>query len=365
MDLNVSYVNSASSPRQKNGSAAIFHPGSIVRGRVLSSDGGGRYTLSVAGHRVEVLSEFALRPGSSFSAKVGSSGHTVVFKMLSGSARGGGVETISVSNFSPENPALVSLLDKLGLPPSIECFRLLQFAVGMGIKPDGNRLMKALARGKKEKDGNSIEKSQTALLLEEKGVNATDLAVEKVTAGFYGSPGHNHSRGGAGGEDEGGGRDERERLDSGTFKDDVSAYFKSVDEAVRLNRPGALTLFNMLCAQRKDEPHWVVFPFEWDFNHFYGAVRVLLTADKKNVQKLVINIQNESKKYTFVLYFKGKRLDSAKVSPEPFGSKIDSDSILRLAESLFGQVNVSMPDQTELEGFAAEDTGIGVFEGEA
>lgn len=362
MNYDAGAINSSAPLSVKVSHSARLHPGSVVKGRVVSDNGGGSYTISVAGQKIGVISRIALSPGSSFFARVETSGKTVILKLMPGDGRQAGGTRLSYSNFNPDNPEISALLKRLGLPVAIDSFRLLQFAMGMGIKPDECKLSKAFYNGRKEKGGNFIERSQTALLLEEKGINATDLAVEEVSDSFYGGADERKSNG-----RDAGNRENARRGDSGkkTLKDAVKDYFSSVDMAVQTNRMGALTLFNMVCAKKKDEPHWLVLPFEWDFCQFYGAIRVLLSPDKKSAQKVVINIQNKSKKYTFVLYFRNRELSAAKVSQELYEAVGFPLSFKEMAESFLGPGKVSVLSSQELEGFASEDGGIGVFEGEA
>lgn len=366
MNYDAGAINTSAPLPVNISSGAGLHPGSVVKGRVVSDNGGGSYTISVAGQKIDVHSRIALPPGSSFSARVGVSGRTVILKLMLDDGKQEGGARLSYSNFNPDNPEISALLKRLGLPVALDSFRLLQFAMEMGIKPDEGKLAKALYSGRKDKGGNFIERSQTALLLEEKGVNATDLAVEEVSGSFYGGADERKSNGGGSySREDAQRRDKPESSNKKTLRDTVKDYFASVDMAGQTNRIGALTLFNMVCAKKKDEPHWLVLPFEWDFRQFYGAIRVLLSPDKKSAQKVVINIQNKSKKYTFVLYFRDRELSSAKISRELYEESGVPVSLKEMAESFLGQGKVSVLSSQELEGFASEEGGIGVFEGEA
>ena len=127
---------------------------------------------------------------------------------------------------------------------------------------------------------------------------------------------------------------------------------------------GALALFNSVPAKNREESHWIVLPFEWNFCGFSGVIRVLLSADKKCIKKLLINCKNSQKSYSFVLY-----LSENKVKAIKFALKNASDSVLRFMnqklKTFFPLSSVESADFEELEGFAAENTELGIFDGEA
>lgn len=105
-------------------------------------------------------------------------------------------------------------------------------------------------------------------------------------------------------------------------------------------------------------------PFEWNFDGYFGVIRVLLSADKKCIKKLLINCKNSQKSYSFVLY-----LSENKVKAIKFALKNASDSVLRFMnqklKTFFPLSSVESADFEELEGFAAENTELGIFDGEA
>jgi len=358
MYSSVQIVNVKNDFSQKNASSPL-HDGSIVKVRVISKEKSGFYALSFAGHKFQVQSQKALLPGQIFKAQIFIKDGKVFLKEVFESAKNSGLETFNLKKFDSSNPGLKNMLIKLGLPVVPESLRLIQFALEMGIKIEPSKLKNSLLRGQKsgKKD---IQKSQTALLLEEKGLSPTDFAVEAVTRNFCG--------------EENSGKKDRENNENSFFdkksdegkinSDDIKAYFETVFESVRENKCGPLSLFNSIKPKNSAESHWIVLPFEWSFKGYFGVIRVLLSSDKKCIKKLLINCKNSQKSYSFVLYLNENKVDAIK-----FALNNASDSVLRFMsrklKTFFPWSSVESADFEELEGFAAENTELGIFDGEA
>lgn len=374
MYSSVQVVNVKNDFSQKNASSPL-HDGSVVKARVISKEKSGFYAVSFAGHKFRVQSQKTLLPGQVFKAQIFVKDGKVFLKEVLESAKNSGLETFNLKNFDSSSPGLKNMLIKLGLPVIPESLRLIQFALEMGIKIEPSKLKNSLLRGQKN-EKKDIQKSQVALLLEEKGLSPTDFAVEAVTRNFYdeeNSEKKDRDNGGnsffekKSGDKSNEKSSEKSDKESGEGKinsDDIKEYFESVFESARKNKCGPLSLFNSLKPKNSAESHWIVLPFEWSFDGYFGVIRVLLSADKKCIKKLLINCKNSQKSYSFVLY-----LSENKVKAIKFALKNASDSVLRFMnqklKTFFPLSSVESADFEELEGFAAENTELGIFDGEA
>lgn len=374
MYSSVQVVNVKNDFSQKNASSPL-HDGSVVKARVISKEKSGFYAVSFAGHKFRVQSPKTLLPGQIFKAQIFVKDGKVFLKEVLESAKNSGVETFNLKNFDSSNPGLKNMLIKLGLPVISESLRLIQFALEMGIKIEPSKLKNSLLRGQKS-EKKDIQKSQVALLLEEKGLSPTDFAVEAVTRNFYDEENSEkkdrdndgnsffEKKSGDKSNEKSSEKSDKESGEGKINSDDIKEYFESVFESVRKNKCGPLSLFNSLKPKNSAESHWIVLPFEWSFDGYFGVIRVLLSADKKCIKKLLINCKNSQKSYSFVLY-----LSENKVKAIKFALKNASDSVLRFMnqklKTFFPLSSVESADFEELEGFAAENTELGIFDGEA
>lgn len=374
MYSSVQVVNVKNDFSQKNASSPL-HDGSVVKARVISKEKSGFYAVSFAGHKFRVQSQKTLLPGQVFKAQIFVKDGKVFLKEVLESAKNSGLETFNLKNFDSSNPGLKNMLVKLGLPVIPESLRLIQFALEMGIKIEPSKLKNSLLRGQKS-EKKDIQKSQVALLLEEKGLSPTDFAVEAVTRNFYDEENSGkkdrdndgnsffEKKSGDKSNEKSSQKSDKESGEGKINSDDIKEYFESVFESVRKNKCGPLSLFNSLKPKNSAECHWIVLPFEWNFDGYFGVIRVLLSADKKCIKKLLINCKNSQKSYSFVLY-----LSENKVKAIKFALKNASDSVLRFMnqklKTFFPLSSVQSADFEELEGFAAENTELGIFDGEA
>lgn len=374
MYSSVQVVNVKNDFSQKNASSPL-HDGSVVKARVISKEKSGFYAVSFAGHKFRVQSQKTLLPGQVFKAQIFVKDGKVFLKEVLESAKNSGLETFNLKNFDSSNPGLKNMLVKLGLPVIPESLRLIQFALEMGIKIEPSKLKTSLLRGQKS-EKKDIQKSQVALLLEEKGLSPTDFAVEAVTRNFYDEENSEkkdrdndgnsffEKKSGDKSNEKSSEKSDKESGEGKINSDDIKEYFESVFERARKNKCGPLSLFNSLKPKNSAERHWIVLPFEWNFDGYFGVIRVLLSADKKCIKKLLINCKNSQKSYSFVLY-----LSENKVKAIKFALKNASDSVLRFMnqklKTFFPLSSVESADFEELEGFAAENTELGIFDGEA
>lgn len=342
--------------------APILHGGTVVSGRVLSSNGGGSYTVSLAGQMIEVKSEAKLEAGQVFQARVKIEGGKVALSLLQESKSSGGL----VQKFSVQNqnlsPQLSNFLSSLGFEPNSDSFRILQFMQQLGMKIDVPAAKKALHASKKGGETDT-EKAQVSLLLDEKGIPSDE---EKIKAVIGRNPENK--------EDTRKRKNQNEKLkiENGKLKirdanlklekDIVKSYFSQVDSASLSHKAGLLSAFNtVLSSPSKNPPlrHWILLPFEWNFRNYAGDIRLLFDSDLKNLEKVIVNLENESKKRIFLLSYKGGNVDSVK-----FASSVESDSYeINLLSSLIctalgDKVAVSSAALDELRGFCAGDEAV-------
>ena len=304
---------------------------------------------------------------------------------------------------------LAQLLAFLGLPAEAESFRLLQFAQAMGMKIDSRQLRKALAAAKQNGEGGA----ETALVLDEKGLDASGEAIRAVADGMSGKGqmgGRRDESGdstrmdadgrgwdadggdGAGdcGDDVDGVRGERaegERLGDSTRMDadgrgwdadgsdgasdcdddcdGVKRFFGEVDEAAERQRVGALTVFNSLRGgdEASDGARWVLLPFEWR-DDYRGVIRILPEKNQKKLRQIIINAKNLHTSWNFVVYCKQGKIDSVRFSRFPLigdGTKL-AEELKKILLPSFGSLR-SVGYGAELEDWCAQDVSVGTVGG--
>ena len=374
--VHIVHETAQSSPQGRPGLQA----GSVVQARVIQTLGGGNYVISLAGQTVSVRSEIPLQQGAVFSAKIDVRGEQVVLSLVGKeNAQPLVTQFFSASAQDGLSPQLAHLLASLGLSAESEAFRLLQFAQAMGMKIDPRQMRKALqAAGR---DGGGEDASQTALVLDEKGIEANADALAAVTDGMAGG-GRNggNQRNGNGGknhpdEDSEGrqkmqGASVPDSVDDFAFATDVSstdikAYFSSVDRAASQNEIGALTLFNSFRGgeNSQDIARWMVLPFEWTLG-YQGEIRILPEKNQKNVREIIINAKNLHTNWHFVVYCKQGKIDSVRFSRIPMVSdKAElTDRLKKMLVPSFGSLK-SVEYVAELDGWCAQDKAIGTVGG--
>ena len=350
---NAQNVNSHSQPQ--------LHDGSIVKGRVLSHNGGNSFTVSIAGHKIDVQSSVNLVAGKEFTAKLLVKDNTLNIKLLSQRSSNGSFQKIRGEVFNKDNPLQAKLLLNLGLPVNEAGFRLVQFAMNMGLKLDGTKLRQAYNRSKNTEGKADEEKAQVSLLFDDKNITAGDRAVEKVLGRNQeqNKQGKNRSR-----EDSSPELKKSEEEFQLTDEKTVKSFFESADKAARSSIAGELTVFNTVKG-RLSSGHWIILPFEWSFNDSAGVIRVLFDDDEKKLIKTVIDCQNVTSKFKFVIYFKDRLVNSIKMGIERQGvsdSDADLPSLLKdvLIKSgcALQNLNVELLELEQLSGFVPEETEI-------
>lgn len=310
-------------------SSSPLHDGSLVRGRVLSSDGAGSYTVSIAGRQVVVRSTLPLAAGQAFTAQIQLNGNEIRLVLQNAAAREPLVS-------GAQN--MQALLTALGLPAGAESERLVAFVQVLGIKLQPEALKKALASSRAL--GGRNDAAFLSVLLDDKGMESGADAVQAVFDGGaggerHGSGGHAGSSGENAGQDAGKDNSAASHVASDAsfvydaitstpaafFADyaaqaDYAAEHASSDES----RAGALTACNQLYRKREAEDanlHWIFLPFDWDYNGYSGVIRVLFDAARKKIVRLAVNMQNNMVQNKFLVYYNLKGIERAEFCCTP------------------------------------------------
>lgn len=357
--------------------SAVLRNGSVVTARVVSQNGNGSYTVSFAGQMIEVRSQVPLQKGQVFQATVAMSGNQIFLSLLSESKNAGElVQKLPVQNQNL-SPQLQNFLTSLGFEPNLDSFKIVQFMQQLGMKFDVESAKKALNQSKKDGTLNQ-EKAQISLLLEEKGIAASDERVSAIV-------GKRKNENGKRKKEERNGQlavsREQGAVDDGFSVFSVRNFFDSVDSASHSHKVGILSAFNtVLSAKGKNPPlnHWILLPFEWNFQNYTGNIRLLFDSELKNIQKAVIDVKNSANQHTFLLGFEKNQLSAVKFASSTFlnkdyrgkpdndsGGKSDSDKITflhaekLLSNLLFSNFNREIPVKfvnfDSVQGFCADD----------
>lgn len=336
----------------------LLRSGDIVSARVISQQGAASYVLSVGGQKINVLSQIPLKEGAVFKAQIFTDSNTVRLKILEPAQNTNETVSFSNSTFNAEDSGISKMLLNLGLPVCAESFKLVQFALSLGIKIQPSKLLKIIKKTTAE-DLKNLEKAEISILLEEKGLNATENAVEKITDEVYGK---NEQKN----EDKNDFQQQKNLKHSEILKkDDVQDYFKEVEEAVLTRQAGELALFNSILPAKKGGAHWIVLPFEWNYKNFAGVIRVLLSEGRKNLQKMLINCKNRLNSYLFVLYLRENKVTSVKMGVKNIFDSKTVSFIKDVLQNTFSGCQVELVQFSETDCFDTESFTLKTFEGEA
>ncbi len=356
MNSNVRIVNAQNISLTSHNT--LLRSGDVVNARVISHQGSSSYVLSVGGQKINVQSQIPLKEGAVFKAQIFTDKNTVQLKILEPAQNTNEVFTFSNSNFNAEDAGISKMLLNLGLPVCAESFKLVQFALSLGIKIQPSKLAKIIKKTNAQ-DSKTLEKAKISILLEEKGVNATENAVEKIFSEFYKK---NEQKN----EDKTDFQQQKNLKKSEMLKkDDIQDYFKQVEEASLNRNPGELTLFNSILPAKKGGAHWIVLPFEWNYKKFAGVIRVLFSENGKNLQKMLINCKNSLNSYLFVLYLKDNKVTSVKIGVKNTFDFKTVDFIKNVLKNTFSDCMVELVQFSETDCFDTESFALKTFEGEA
>ncbi|MCR4823053.1 MAG: hypothetical protein K5873_09310 [Treponema sp.] len=348
----ISSIRILQSNLSQNFTGSVLKSGTIVNGRVLSKNSNGSYIVSLAGQKITVQSQTNLIPGSLFSAKVNISNGQLQLSLIKENPADQALlqKFGSNGNLSPQ---LSEFLTSLGLEGNRESLRILQFMQQVGMKIDIPAARKALNQSRK--NGKSdMERAELSLLLEEKGLPSDDEALSEIQGRNPGdNPRHkkNQDRQNQQNQKQNQNAGEGENPEKITSKD-IKKYFEEVDSAAS-RKEGILAAFNTIkssAGKRAPLKHWILLPFEWNFNNYWGNIRLLFDSDLKNLEKAIIDLKNEEKSSIFVLDYKNGSLSSVNFS----SSQEFSSAVKRaLTEKLSSMLNLPASYQSfdRLQGF--------------
>ena len=348
---------------QNNANIAVLRNGSVVTARVLSKNGDGSYSVSLAGQKINVKSDIPLKTGSVFSAKVSVLGESVKLSLLKENAGSSKI----LQKFSSEaelSPKISEFLQSLGFEANIESLKIFQFMQQIGMKIDVQSAKKALSKSK-EKSDKSEENSQLELLLEKKCIKSDSAQVGAVLSHNQENSGKNNKNQYEQNQNENQANEQNpgenkslpknQKIDSELIK----SYFDSVDEAALSRKNGLLSAFNSILSSSAEEKplrHWIVLPFEWDFKNYSGNIKLLFDSDLKKLQKTIIELKNNSENKIFVINYRCGEVDSVKFSSESGGES--------LLKSMLGEkVKVESCEPGILSGFCPTDEEISFVNG--
>lgn len=388
MDTGKIYIHSLSAIPKEN--ANLLKEGSSVLVRVLKQTGSNSYIASFAGGRFTVNSKDALKPGTTFMARL--------------SFQNGKVNLVKIpqaQNFNSEPKAVItssntltseiaSLLQSLGVAPDSISKTLLQTFYATGSRVNVEKLNKARVAAMKF-EGHEEEAAEAALILLEKGIEPTFENISDVLTGFSLEKKFEETE-----------RQSDDCFDEKEIEKELRRFFKDLMESDRAGNlsdageesdagnssdarsasdagilsdartdAGFLTVFNHLASRQTEDGagHFVVVPFEFGFEKGEkqlkgdGVFRVILGISEKILKKTVITFKINGQIWNFVISLDKEHIKKVKLCHfSELSIETDENLCKRLSDFL-GGVLVEAESFEKLCGFASGDVPISVVEG--
>lgn len=309
--------------------------GDFVFVKTLKNLGGGKYTVSFAGGRFDVMSERALREGQSFRAQVSFAGGKVLLAPVQTGAQGA-----------------AAFLQSQGLEADGLAQRIMQFLAQSGSRLDP-ALMQKVRRASQKFRGRETEAAESALVLEEKGIDSESAALEKLMdlldGDGSGSQGRDDLQGQNGGADFGQDKNLGQGQEGARNGDAAQNQNEAQgQESAALDGADFLRSLN-------DKKGWAFFPYE--FLGSGGVIRARLDREKNAVEKMIVNYKSSGANIYFSVYFNDKKEPRAvKVwaSQEAMQEKLRSE--LPALKAAFGaDVKVEAVSARSASAFGVED----------
>ena len=318
--LSSGHVAQTNQVSQNSGNAKVLKDGSTVLVRVIADRGGGKYTGSVAGVRVNLTSSKNLQIGSSFLATITSKNGRIFVTPRQ--------DTIVNQNIKIEliqNQQLISFLQGMGLPADSLSANLLQMTKQLEMKLDV-ALMNRLHNLSLKFKGKEKQSAELLMLLYKKGINADFNEMLQLLM----------------------------LIDSGDERENDD-FSEGKELANKIN---------------KIEDSWILFPFELrkmddDSIQGRGCIRILLNNSKK-IKMLNLDCCYDGKKYLFNLIYENSKCKKVKFNISNFSIDDLASKILSLKKSLAGigsEIEVEWVEAEEIEGFASESEVFYGFDG--
>lgn len=280
----------------KTAPVALREGGSVFV-RIVGKSSNGNYTASFSGVTFSVKSQRNLTVGQTFVANVNIKDGKIFL-----------VPKTSDTNFQPvsilqnltdiNDPQVIQYFSSLGIACNSISQKLFSLLLQMGLPIDSSKINRLRAIALKF-PGKEEEAAEAALILEEKGIEASVESVKK----FLMSLDMNLS------EDESSSQKKPEAKEKG-IEEEVKDFFGSIFNAnflADLSKKGLLTVFNQLNKKSNEENHWVVIPFDFAFEKNgknqkgCGEIRFIADIKERKSKKIVLKFMIDSKNLDFVI----------------------------------------------------------------
>lgn len=337
-------------------------PGSPVLVRIISVKGGGKFEASVAGARTILTSTRNLKPGDTFTGKIGLKNGLITIN-LAKSAEMSILKEVLTTNIietggvfdSVSSPALTSLLASLNLPQDNLSFKILLQFKQLGMKLDSATMKKIRKEAEKAKNpGKKIEELVSKV---QKKIGNGHPAIESDTASLQ--------------EKE----ENKEPLASMTSNEaetdwltEIKQFIKTIISGELKNTPGELTVMNHLgfFKNRSSENTWITIPFEIT-NPFEGNINgkgkimLLMGSSDKCLKQINIHADYSGEKLRFAVFTKTGSNKIHKIAFSKSDCKDSEKECQKLQEvfaSMGKNVAVEYVPFEKIDGFA---TGLENF----
>lgn len=342
MKTNVVVQTTALSKVTGNGA---LREGSSVYVRVIKNNGNNSYIVAFSGGRFSIKSEVALKEGAGFLAKIKISDGKILLQKL--------------ENQKPVNNTIQKLssegqkvfLQNLGLVPDNISLSLFQQMKELGLKFNQTMFAKARKVGLAFK-GKEKQAAEIAFLLESKGLQSDEEAVEKIL------------------DDEGWGDIDHSRtIELVQEENNFKSFFQKLLAGAegQSNPAGILALFNHLgfsFESPKSYGNWIKVPFEFENPDaigkgvFCGFIR----NDTRKIDKASVEFKVGDRRYFFGLHFGSEGINSLQAG---CSDEKGLGPLLEGLQSSFPEISVEYMEPGSYSQFFAEDTGIEIFRGQA
>lgn len=343
-------------------------PGSPVLVRIISAKGGGKYEASVAGARIILSSTRNLKPGDTFTGKIGLRNGLITINPAD-STELSTLKEVFTTNIietgglfdSISSPALASLLASLNLPQDNLSFKILLQFKQLGMKLDSS-IMKKI-RKEAEKTKNPEKKLEELVNKAQKKIENVQLSIDYEQS----EPQEKHEES----------RDSYVPWASNKIETDwiqeIKKFVKTILSGDLGNTPGELTIMNHLgfFKDRSNENTWVSIPFEIT-NPFEetingnGKIMLLLGSTDKNLKQINVHADYSRRKYRFAVFTKPGTSKIQKIAFSTSDCKDSEKEILKLQgvfASMGKNVAVEYVSFEKVDGFASGLENFATAEG--
>lgn len=376
MDTGKIYIHSQSAISKEN--ANLLREGNSVLVRILKQTGSNSYIASFAGGRFTVNSKDALKPGTTFMARLSFQNGKVNLVKIPQVQNQNSEPKAVITSSNTLTSEIASLLQSLGVAPDSISKTLLQTFYATGSRVNVEKLNKARVAAMKF-EGREEEAAEAALILLEKGIEPTFENISDVLTGFSLEKKFEEADGKS-----------DESFDEKQIEKELRRFFKDLVESDRAGNSsdarsasdagilsdartdaGFLTVFNHLASRQTEDGagHFVVVPFEFGFEKGEkqlkgdGVFRVILGISEKILKKTVITFKINGQIWNFVISLDKEHIKKVKLCHfSELSIETDKNLCKRLSEFL-GGVLVEAESFEKLCGFASGDVPISVVEG--